>query len=239
MSSLRIRPLFLGEITRQKMIFAYWDEPGTIIEAPVIAWYIEGGDKKILLDTGGGDPNALNDPRFMPYKRDENQSIENALKNIGVECDDIDIVVATHLHWDHCAGNQLFKNAKIIVQDIELKAARSPYPVQHGYVKNLIENVDYTVISGDKKIVEGITAILTPGHTYGFQGVLVEAATRNYFIAGDNIGLFSNLEHNPPLISGIYVDMKQYYESFKKIEKLSAVLLPGHDKKVFEKEVYE
>ena len=238
MSSLRVIPLNLGEITRQNMVFAYWEKPGMIIEAPIIAWYIEGGDQKILIDSGGGDPDALNDQRFMPYKRENNQIIENVLNDIGLKCEDIDIVIATHLHWDHCAGNKLFKNAKIIVQKKELLAARSPFPVQHGYLKELIEGVDYTVISGDVKIADGVTAILTPGHTYGFQGVLVEASEKRYFIAGDNVGLLSNLNSNPPLISGIYVDMKLYYESFEKMNKLSATILPGHDKKVFEKKVY-
>lgn len=79
MSSLSVRPLYLGEITRQKMLFAYWEDPGMVIDAPVIAWYIEGGDKKILVDTGGGDPTVLHDSRFMPYKREENQAIENVL----------------------------------------------------------------------------------------------------------------------------------------------------------------
>lgn len=56
MSSIKIHPLRLGTITRQKNLFAYWLEPGTIIDAPLIAWYIEGSDKKILVDTGGETP---------------------------------------------------------------------------------------------------------------------------------------------------------------------------------------
>lgn len=238
MTSLKIHPLHLGSITREKFLFSYWYKPGTIIDAPIISWYIEGAGKKILIDTGGGDPRFLADPRFKPYKREEHQAIENALKKIGVDCEDIDIVIASHLHWDHCAGNRLFQNARIMVQKDELMAARAPFPVQHGYAKSLIEGIDYTVISGDVEIAEGVTAILTPGHTYGLQGVLVEASTNKYFIAGDTIGLFSNLESDPPMISGIYVDMKLYYESLEKIARLQATILPGHDIRVFEKQVY-
>ena len=61
---------------------------------------------------------------------------------------------------------------------------------------------------------------------------------RKYFIASDTIGLFRNLESEPPLVSGIYVDLKKYYESLEKITGLSAFVLPGHDPKVFEREVY-
>jgi glyoxylase-like metal-dependent hydrolase (beta-lactamase superfamily II) len=238
MASLKIHPLHLGSITREKFLFTYWFKPGTIIDAPVIAWYIEGADKRILIDTGGGDPQSVADQRFKPYNREEQQSIENALKNIGVGCEDIDIVIASHLHWDHCAGTRLFKDSEIIVQEGELRAARAPFPVQHGYVKSLFEGIDYTVISGDVEIADGVTAILTPGHTYGLQGVLVEAYTQKYFIASDTVGLFSNLESEPPMIGGIYVDLKLYYESLEKIGKLQATILPGHDIRVFKRKVY-
>jgi len=239
MTSLKIHPLHLGTITREKFLFSYWHKPGTILEAPVLGWYIEGADKKILIDTGGGDPKSEHASRFMPYRREEKQSVENALKNIGVECDDIDIVIASHLHWDHCAETRrLFKHAEVIVQEDELKAARAPFPVQHGYVKSLFEGINYTVVSGDVEIANGVTAILTPGHTYGLQGVLVEAAKQKYFIASDTIGLFSNLESDPPMIGGIYVDMKLYYESLEKIGKLNATILPSHDIEIFENKFY-
>jgi len=238
MSSVKIRPLHIGTITRQKLIFYHWLEPGQLTEAPLISWYIEGSDKKILVDTGGGDPSKAH-PKWLPYVREEDQSLENALKKIGLTCEDMDIVVTTHLHWDHCIGNDLFPNAEIIVQEEELKSARSPFPIaQYGYKKSIVEDVDYAVISGDKKIAEGVELIFTPGHTYGMQGVLVEAETEKYFIAGDTFGIFKNLEEDPPMISGIYVDLRKYYQSIEKITQLGAFILPGHDFKVFDREVY-
>jgi glyoxylase-like metal-dependent hydrolase (beta-lactamase superfamily II) len=236
--SIKIHPLYVGSITRQTMVFGYWLDPGKVMDAPLIAWYIEGSDKRILVDTGGGDPSKI-PPRLNPYKRENDQSIENALKKIGVNCEDIDIVIATHLHWDHSAGNGLFPRAKIIIQEEELRSARSPFPINvHGYIKSIVEDIDYTVISGDKRIARGVEVIFTPGHTYGMQGVMVEASERSYLIAGDTFGLFRNLESNPPLISGIYVDLRKYYETLEKISKLSAFILPGHDFKVFERKIY-
>jgi glyoxylase-like metal-dependent hydrolase (beta-lactamase superfamily II) len=211
------------------------------MDAPLISWYIEGSDKKILVDTGGVDPTKAH-PRWNPYKREKDQSIENVLKKFGMTCEDIDIVIVTHLHWDHCGGNGLFPKAKIIVQQEELQSARSPLPISaHSYshIKTIVEDINYTIISGDKEIAKGVTAILTPGHTYGMQGVLVEARKRRFMIAGDTFGLFKNLEQSPPQISGFYVDLRKYYESIDIITKLSAFILPGHDFKVFEKKVYD
>jgi len=237
MSKLKIRPLHVGTIKRPIIVFMFSPEPGKLIDAPLVCWYIEGAEKKILVDTGGGDPAESNRP---PYTRKKEQAIENALINIGVSCDEIDIVINTHLHWDHCSGNQLFPNAKIIVQKAELKSAQSPFPIHaSGYNKKMIEDIDYTVIQGDTDIVEGVKAILTPGHTYGMQGVVVKAETNNYFIAADTISLYDSMTVNPPLISGINVDLQKYYNSLKKIEQLSAIVIPGHDFGVFKKEVYD
>jgi glyoxylase-like metal-dependent hydrolase (beta-lactamase superfamily II) len=235
---IKIHPIHLGTITRQKMAFYYWLEPGKTMDVPLISWYIEGSDKKILVDTGGGDPNEAN-PRWFPYRREKEQAIENALERLGVRCDEIDAVIVTHMHWDHCLGNNQFPKAKIFVQKEELKMAHTPFPINRsGYLKKIVEEIDYTIISGDREIAKGVKVILTPGHTYGLQGVLVEAEARRYFIASDTIGLFKNLETEPPMIGGIFVDLKKYYHSLKKIDKLSAFILPGHDFKVFDKDVY-
>jgi N-acyl homoserine lactone hydrolase len=143
----------------------------------------------------------------------------------------------THLHWDHCSGLQLFPKAKIIVQSKELKSA-SPFPPEVSQPYRLIDEVNFTVVSGDTEISEGIRAILTPGHTYGLQGVLVEGKTRTFFIASDTFPLFKNIESDPPIMSNTYVDLEQYQKSIKKIAELSSLVLPGHDLRVFEEEVY-
>ncbi len=236
MSKLKIRPLHVGTIKRPIIVFMFSPEPGKLVEAPLICWYIEGGDKKILVDTGGGDPAQAKRPL---YTRENEQTIENTLSNIGVECDEIDIVINTHLHWDHCSGNHQFPNAQIIVQEEELKSARSPFPVHaSGYNPKMLEDINYTLIKGDTQIVEGVKTIFAPGHTYGMQGVLVEAETDNYFIAADTISRYDCMMVKPPLISGINVDLKMYYDSLKKIEDLSVIIIPGHDFGVFKKELY-
>jgi N-acyl homoserine lactone hydrolase len=237
MSSIQVYPLHVGTITRPITYFCPTLDP-KITDIPLICWYIEGSDKRILVDTGGVDPSQA-PPRWQPYKREKNQSIGNALKQVGVKCEDIDIVIITHLHWDHCGSNDLFSRAKVIVQQEELETARSPFPTTiHAYIREVVYGIDYTVVSGDKEVARGVNVIFTPGHTYGSQGVLVEGETRRIFIAGDTLPLFANLEQDPPTICNSYVDLRKYYESLHKIVSLSAFILPGHDFKVFEREVY-
>jgi N-acyl homoserine lactone hydrolase len=235
MCAIRIHPLHLGTMTRHKDIMGYRLEPGKLIDVPLIAWYIEGAAKKIIVDTGGLEPSEV--PRRAPYKKED--SVDGALRKIGVSAKDIDIVIMTHLHWDHCGGIREIPAKSIIVQEEELLSARSPLPLYNNEdFKRLIYDVDYTLVSGDTEIVEGVSVVLTPGHTYGLQGVLVEAETQRYFIAGDTICLFECLNRRPPLISGIYVDLKKYYESLEKMNGLAASILPGHDFKVFDRKEY-
>jgi glyoxylase-like metal-dependent hydrolase (beta-lactamase superfamily II) len=236
MTLLKVYPLHVGTMTRQITNFCQGLKP-EIVDLPLICWYIEGSDKRILVDTGGGEPSAA-DPKRRPYRRDKDQAPENALKKIGINFKDIDLVVITHFHWDHSAGCGLFPKAKIIVQSEELRSANSLPVATPGYTRDVPENVNYTVISGDKEIAKGVRVILTPGHTYGLQGVLVEGETRPIFIASDTYPLFKNLESDPPTISNIYVDKEKYYDSINKIIQLSAFVLPGHDFRVFEREVY-
>jgi len=235
----KIYPLNLGTITRPMSVFGY-GFGSEIVDVPLIGWYIEAFDKKILVDTGGGDPlTAI--PRAAPYQRSDEQSLENALKKIGITCQDIDMVVVTHLHWDHCGGNDLFPQSEIIIQKEELEAARFPFPITaEGYIPKMVNDIEYEVISGDKRITKEVSVIFTPGHTYGFQGVLVACESGKVFIAGDTFTFFKNLEQTPPVISGFYVDLRRYYNSLEKIEQLSPdLILPGHDVKVFDRKVYD
>jgi N-acyl homoserine lactone hydrolase len=241
MSDIRIHPLHVGTISRHKDSFTFKLGYGQNIDVPLIVWYIEGAGKKILLDTGGCDPeNPDLKPWVSPYARSQEQELPKMLKSkFGLEPDDIDIVIISHLHWDHCSGNDLFPKAEFIVQKKELESAKNPIPLFAPiYVKKFIEGFPYTIVDGDKEIVKGVSVILTPGHSEGLQGVLVEAQSNRYFLAGDNISLFESLQFNPYWPTGLYVNLRECYASYEKIAKLNAIILPGHDMKVFEKAVY-
>jgi N-acyl homoserine lactone hydrolase len=233
---LKVHPLHLGTITRSVATFCPGLDPTIIADLPVIAWYIEGSDKRILVDTGGVDPSRAN-PRWFPYRREDDQSMEGALRKIGIKCEDIDIVVITHFHWDHAGSNLLFPKSTFVVQEVELRHALSLPPDAPGACLPETFSVEYTTISGDMEIGEGVRAIFTPGHTYGSQGVLVEGEHR-IFIAGDTIPLFKNLETDPFAMSNICDDARMFRDSMKKIKDLSALVLPNHDPGVFEKSVY-
>jgi glyoxylase-like metal-dependent hydrolase (beta-lactamase superfamily II) len=236
MTQLKIHPLHLGTITRAVAKFCPGLDPAIIADLPVVAWYIEGSDKKILVDTGGTDPSQAN-PQWFPYRRNDDQSMEKALKKIDLRCEDIDVVIITHFHWDHASGNLLFPRAKFVVQEVELRHTRSLPPDAPGMCPPAMLAIDYSTISGDTEIGKGVKTIFTPGHTHGTQGVLVEGE-RRIFIAGDTIPLFKNIESDPFVMSSISDNPAMYRESLTRIKELSAFILPNHDPGVFDKTFY-
>jgi N-acyl homoserine lactone hydrolase len=236
MNGLKVHPLHVGTIKRPIAMFCHGLEPGVVSDLPVISWYIEGSDKRILVDTGGGDPSQAS-PLWLPYKREEDQTIENILKKFNLTCGDIDIVIVTHLHWDHTGGNTLFPKAKIIVQEQELHWARSLEAIRT-HLPTTLEDIDYTVVSGDVQIADGVKVILTPGHTYGLQGVLIRGQARPLFIPSDTLPLYKNVETDPFQISDVYVDLEAYGRSVKRIANLSAAILPCHDFRVLTHDFY-
>ena len=236
MGDLILRPLHVGTIQRDKSIFSYIRNMGTEIEVPVLAWYIEGNGPRILVDTGGHDP--VNGQVHPPYRREPGQDPIARLAALGVQPGDIDILILTHLHWDHAANIHLFPKARVIVQREELRYAAAPLaPHRWAYEAHpplVMASERYEVIDGDSEIAEGVTVHLTPGHTPGLQGVAVRASGAVYFIASDNVPLAEmwnarekyGVPHWP---CAVHVDLEIYYKSLKETESLGGVILPSHD----------
>ena len=199
----------------------------------------------MLVDTGTRDPKET-PPLHNPYEQSEPQKVNNVLAKMGLRPKDIDIVINTHLHWDHCSNNRLFENAKFYVQREELRYASAPLPAHaHGYeafelgLVPPFAGTKFEVVEGDHKIIEGISVLFTPGHTPGSQSVLVTSGGKSCVLAGDNIPLYENLKTSN--IAGfrpstIYVDLEEYYKSVRRLLELKIPITPGHEIGVTQKE---
>jgi len=248
MSGLQIVPLRVGTVTRVKAAFNFnFHDSDKTWESPIVIWYIEGASSKILVDTGGSHPQTEISKKYRyPYTRTLEQEPVNALKSIGVSVDDIDIVINTHLHWDHCYNNHLFKNATFVVQKKELEFAIAPIPTQENVYESIALGMTppwfatkrWEVVDGDEEIAPGVSVIFTPGHTKGIQSVLVATEQGPYLIAGDTIPLFENWKGKHSVPNGIHVDLEVYFQTLRKIYDLNAVVLPGHDTAIFNSAVY-
>lgn len=213
---------------------------GKTIEIPYHSYLIEDPEANILVDTSSSvrwkelHPVALS--KFWPVHMKVSERPNRVLERIGFSPDDIDYVVNTHLHYDHCGNNALFPKATFLVQEDELLHASSPsWWEAFPYVKKVFDvaGLKYKSLKGDFQVVPGVTAIQTPGHTEGHQSVVVELERSGVVVlAGDAIYVRENLED--PILPGLYVDARMYAESMQRIKdivkKRNGTLLLSHSR---------
>lgn len=147
------------------------------VEMPIYVHVIDHPEVRILVDTGLAESH--------PLVEDMQPGIE-PLDQQGFDLDSVDIVVNTHLHFDHCGGNRLFPNAKIYVQQQELHDARTQpdYTIPE-WVDPPNRTLNYVPVDGDTELLPGVRLLSAPGHTRGSQVVAVDTADGEIIIAGD------------------------------------------------------
>ena len=122
---------------------------------PVYVHVIDHPDGRVLVDTGMTELHpavADMDPRLRP------------LSERDFDLAGIDIVVNTHLHFDHCGGNHLFAGRPIYVQRQELDDARS----EDDYtIREWVDapGVEYVPVDGELELLPGLRLVPAPGHT--------------------------------------------------------------------------
>lgn len=160
---------------------------------------IRNGEKNILIDTGCGD--KYNEKMCKIYGFDlEKSNMENALKKFDLHPDDIDMVIFTHLHFDHCGGATVirngeieptFRNADYVVQRYQYEWAKEPTVKDRASFIN--DDISYFnkkklyLIEGDIRITENIRVVPLSGHTKDMQVVFVSVGEQQYLYASDLI----------------------------------------------------
>lgn len=204
---------------------------------PIPVWLIEGTEKKILIDTGLGDIDELMTMMKgygvdMYASRSDDQDIVKGLAAHGVAPEDIDIVVLTHLHFDHIGNNHLFPNATFIVQRSEVAQGFVPPKYnQFAYAEysyNMVNVRDRVqIIEGDLQLAPGVKLIRIGGHTPGTMVVVVDTAEGRVCLAGDIMYNYKNLELNWP--TGSFWDLQDLMGGYDRLRLEADVIIPGHD----------
>jgi len=205
---------------------------GDALMTPVPIWFIKGAKEKILVDTSieSAEKTIALENQYALVKPE--WEIKNALANIGVKPEDIDIVINTHLHDDHFANNELFTKAKFIIQKEEIPLALAPPPWAVWYFKelsrHLLQVLDRVeVVDGDKKVTDGVEVWKLGGHTPGSQAVVVETNMGKVALAGDVMYTYYNLEKHWPI--GHFWDLPQLMKAYDRLKKDADVIIPNHD----------
>jgi N-acyl homoserine lactone hydrolase len=237
MKTYRIRPLPLAVIEIDQAVLTYRFNYGKRIKNPITMWYIEGADKHILVDTAADAKMAT---QFRGLPGEEVMSFETALASIGLKPSDIDLVLTTHLQWDHCANTQKCTKAKVVVQEEELRFAYAPHPIlAPTYKKSLFRGLNFMPVRGYYEVAPGIELIPTPGHTPGCMSVAVNTEKGKAIITGfcctmDNFGPPKDAseetkEITPIMAPGIHLNAVDGFESLLMVKGLADIVIPNHD----------
>lgn len=235
MCKYHIRPIPLCMGPRGQAYWTYRLNSVQLAGSCLYVWYIEGSQPKILVDAGA---TAEMYPGHG-YPQENIQSLEDGLSKLGLKPNDIEIVILTHLHWDHIALAPKFPNAEFIVQKAELDFARNPHPASAmtgDYSNKIFDDLKLRVIEGDKEIIDGVRVFLTPGHSPGAQSVAVETPKGRAVITGfcSTLANFDPPRYIkekgfPVVTTGLHLDIRQAYDSGLKVKQIADIILPLHE----------
>lgn len=227
MTEYTIHPLVVGINETDQGVMTYLKGYGKRIRLPIYVFYLEGGSQKILVDTGLEQfivpPGVEEEYGFKVLE------FEEALATYGLTPEDIDIIIHTHLHNDHCENDYKCPQARVYVQKREYDFFKEPHPIDHRYFPDLLDENDVVVVDGDQEIVDGIQVLLTPGHTVGGQSIVVNTRQGKAVITGFCCNEQNFPAQGPLVVPGVHINVIDAYESVRKVKEVADIILPLHD----------
>jgi N-acyl homoserine lactone hydrolase len=240
---------------REKSRFTYMHNAGVPVDIPYVSWLVRGKEFAALVDVGCSATDYREHIRPVDHELVhvgqvfadvvDVKPISEHLADRGMRPRDIDVVVLTHLDWDHCMTVEPFAESEILVQRTEWDTtpshemfATSFAPAEH-YQK--VEQMGLTKLEGDHRLAEGFDLLLTPGHTHGGQSAVIRTSEGTFVIAGMCV-LKENFypskeqeDHFKVIPPGGHTDLFQSYETMLRIKELGGDnVLPLHMTEAFE-----
>jgi len=219
-------------------------KPGQPWTVPVTSFLVDHPRGRLLFDTGVHcqarvDPLGRLGPeriKRLAVKSQVGDDVVPQLARLGLAPDDVRYVANSHLHFDHCGGNEFFPRATFFVQRPELEAARRP-----GFVPSYSPSpidfdhpLDYRMIEGEHDVFGDGSVVLLPtyGHTPGHQSLQVRAGKNAQIVcASDACYTRENMDRD--VLPNILWNPSVMRESLAALRKLrdqgGAAMFYGHD----------
>jgi glyoxylase-like metal-dependent hydrolase (beta-lactamase superfamily II) len=238
---MKLNFLAAGRLRMKRSIYISGADRSETIDLPVSSALIRHRQGNVLFDTGC-HPSVVDDAegrwgslaKLMRPLMGADETLLPSLACTGLAPDDIDIVVNSHFHTDHCGCNQFFRKATILAHAREIEAAGAPGADAAGYLK---DDWDYgqpiEAVEGEKDLFGDSSVVLMPlpGHTPGTMGALVSLNRDGQFLlASDSVSLRHNLDVDTAPRSTWNVEQQlRTFEEIRRIEKGGATIICGHD----------
>jgi glyoxylase-like metal-dependent hydrolase (beta-lactamase superfamily II) len=238
---MKMHVLSGGRLRVRKTMYDANAVRGETMDVPVSCILLRHSQGNVLFDTGCHPAVAENAEahwgglaKIMTPVMKPDDNVIAALAGVGLTCDDIDVILCSHLHADHCGCNTFFKRATFVIHAKEVAAARAPDAEAAGYLASEWEQpAPIDMIDGERDLFgDGrIVLIPLPGHTPGTTGALVALDKSGaFFLASDTVSLRSTLDTRIIPRNTWNADaLAKSLTEVRHIEAGGATVLCGHD----------
>lgn len=228
---------------------------GKFIRSIILSFLVKHPDVGyFLFDTGLSPIDAQTrteyQKEYFPIEVEDDLYIDKQLEKLGLSVHDISCVIASHLHWDHIDGIELFQGTKAIKNIYTSHAElQSGLMYTHGagpkdpgdpiYCKRVLDNpeIEYKFVNEDTEIFPGVHLFTMTGHTPGGLAMMLEMESGNYIFPGDSIFRHEQFQV-PPIPAGLVLDTLGFNRSVEKLYKIqqanNATMIYSHDPIEFE-----
>lgn len=221
----------------------YYPDAGReeMLDLPVSCALLRHRQGLVLFDTGCHPSVATNAEarwgslaRLLPPIFAEQEAVVHQLPLAGVAAGDVDVVVCSHLHPDHCGCNVFFPKATVLAHAAEIAAARAENAAPRGYLAVKFEHPTPIAPVDDQHDLFGdgrITLLHVPGHTPGMMAAHVVLDRDGAFLlASDAVAVRAHLEQRFAPKNTWNVDQAlQSIDAIARRQRSGATILFGHD----------
>ncbi len=226
---------------------AFWNRgPGGEHRFPCYSVLVEHKDGRYIFDTGYDCEHVKRVLPFEKPEQSEEQTIPGQLALLGLKPSDIDYVINSHYHFDHCGGNKHLTEACTVCHALELEACKCPQPFEKLGYSDLsfdpgiaaaagggeppldIYTPKYDTLTGDQEIAKGLWLFETPGHTAGHYSLMVEVAGRRPLLFTAD-AIYSKKSLEMMCIASFHLDPVASIQSMERLKELATM----HDAELF------
>ena len=225
-----------GFMGAQRSLLFYGEFAEARTQIPITSYVVRTSDAVILYDTGVSPravPGLIRNDTLARFTDDD--LLVHRLDRLGLEPKDVDLVVLSHLHYDHAGGAEFFRDSELVVQTDEYAYAQYPASFFAGfyYRKNFdLPGYRWRLLDGDTELVPGVTVVRSDGHTPGHQSLFVKLPeSEPVILAGDCCYTQRHLDTEEP--PGVVWDPTRAHHSIQRLKTLARLtggrVFPSHD----------
>jgi len=238
---MKLQFISAGRLRLKKSIYDRSADRSETFEAPVSSALIRHKQGNVLFDTGchpsvveHGEERWGSLMKVMTPVMGAQDTLLPNLACVGIAPDDIDVVVNSHFHPDHCGCNEFFRKATILAHAREIEAAKAPGAETAGYLRVDWDHGQKTdAVDGERDVFgDGkLVLIPLPGHTPGTMGASVNLdRDGSFLLVSDAVSLRANLDTDiAPRNTWNAEALLKSFAEIRRIEKSGTTIICGHD----------